>query len=698
VKGDAPAPRTGAAVAYDTAHQRLVVFGGRDSFDQALDDLWELRLLGRPRWRRVPTDPIGPLGRYRGTLTPIPGPELLLYGGQRAYEWKLHDLWRLSLETLRWTPAQVSGPEPIARDAHSAVYCPDLGGIVVFGGEVVSEIPNCFLCYENREVNDLWLLTLGDWRWHRLEPSSLDQPCPTQGHVAMWDGATHRVLVFGGGRYSESCSQRDPVLWSFSPSGLVWSRIESNGTVPRPRSFVAGAFDARSNSFYLHGGQRDVAAALCYSDTWRLAMGDRPTWELIAPTRVPPLFEGMVLDPRHDRIVTAAGPKLWSYDLETSSWSFVDIMGDTLPSHRGMVVLDSKRDRLIAFGGFTGGYPAPYTDFPEVWSLNLEGGARWTRLPTQGESPATLFPTGIYDPAHDRLLVVAAGSFGGHGGTFELPLDESRPHVWTSIEGGPDSLRPWSGLIGSVATYESRRNRMLVFGGAIPWVDGVSGTNGCWALRLDSAEWQVVAQSNYDPGVLPSGRELAAVAYEPTTDRMLMVGGFLGGLGGGYFLDDSWALDLGTASWQQLRMETNPHPRWSQPQMFYDPTRDRSLVMEGDVVWAIEHHGPEGHSRSSAEQEAADAAGPLQLELEVRPNPIVGRAVTQFTLPVVGEASIELLDVAGRRVWGRDLGTISVGVHSLDMETGVPLGPGVYFVRLTQAGASRTIKLVQLER
>ena len=47
------------------------------------------------------------------------------------------------------------------------------------------------------------------------------------------------------------------------------------------------------------------------------------------------------------------------------------------------------------------------------------------------------------------------------------------------------------------------------------------------------------------------------------------------------------------------------------------------------------------------------------------------------------------MDIAGRRVMLREVGALGPGTHTLGLEDAA-LRPGLYLLRLTQAGASRT--------
>jgi hypothetical protein len=70
-------------------------------------------------------------------------------------------------------------------------------------------------------------------------------------------------------------------------------------------------------------------------------------------------------------------------------------------------------------------------------------------------------------------------------------------------------------------------------------------------------------------------------------------------------------------------------------------------------------------------------------------------SVISFTLAGSAAATLDLLDLNGRRVLSRDLGSFGPGSHTLSLDRGA-LRPGVYFVRLTQAGTTRSKRIVVL--
>ena len=91
----------------------------------------------------------------------------------------------------------------------------------------------------------------------------------------------------------------------------------------------------------------------------------------------------------------------------------------------------------------------------------------------------------------------------------------------------------------------------------------------------------------------------------------------------------------------------------------------------------------------------SDAPGTSFAIHRVHPTPSRGAIHVELSLGDTGPARLELLDVAGRRVAWRDLGSLGPGRQRVDLAAG--LRAGVYLIRLTQGDVSRTAKAVVLE-
>jgi hypothetical protein len=78
-------------------------------------------------------------------------------------------------------------------------------------------------------------------------------------------------------------------------------------------------------------------------------------------------------------------------------------------------------------------------------------------------------------------------------------------------------------------------------------------------------------------------------------------------------------------------------------------------------------------------------------------NPLLAGAVTiRFTLPSASPALLEVFNVAGRRVAGREVGSLGAGTHVVNLGSGWKAVPGVYFVQLSQERLTTVRKIVLL--
>jgi hypothetical protein len=78
-----------------------------------------------------------------------------------------------------------------------------------------------------------------------------------------------------------------------------------------------------------------------------------------------------------------------------------------------------------------------------------------------------------------------------------------------------------------------------------------------------------------------------------------------------------------------------------------------------------------------------------------QPNPARERIAVAFTLPTAEPASLEIFDIAGRRLLQRDVGWMGPGSHVFSLGSGFRPAPGVYAVRLVQGGrAARALSVI----
>jgi hypothetical protein len=75
------------------------------------------------------------------------------------------------------------------------------------------------------------------------------------------------------------------------------------------------------------------------------------------------------------------------------------------------------------------------------------------------------------------------------------------------------------------------------------------------------------------------------------------------------------------------------------------------------------------------------------------PNPISSMAALDFVTVQPGPVRLQILDIAGRNVMTLAEGYMDPGQHSVTID-GSGLATGMYFVRLSSEGESRTVRVL----
>src|SRR5205807_4899288 len=146
--------------------------------------------------------------------------------------------------------------------------------MIVFGGEQPSV----------NASNDVWVLSnangVGTPTWNTLSPTG--GPPPARAfHAAVYDAASNRMIVFGGSQASQLSND----VWVLSNANgfggtPAWSQIIPVGTPPAARSEHSTVYDAASNRMIVFGG--GIAGSLWLNDVWVLSnangLGGIPAW------------------------------------------------------------------------------------------------------------------------------------------------------------------------------------------------------------------------------------------------------------------------------------------------------------------------------------------------------------------------------------------------------------------------------------
>jgi hypothetical protein len=224
---------------------------------------------------------------------------------------------------------------------------------------------------------------------------------------------------------------------------------------------------------------------------------------------------------------------------------------------------------MLVFGGFTGGSTSYRND---LWSLSLGDTLRWTQITPDipsGAPAARRAHSAIYDPIRDRMIICGGNSFGTPlADVWALSL--ARTPTWQQLApSGTFTTRQYHS-----AVYDSRRDRMVVFGG----IRTNTYLNDVQVLSLASPPaWAALTPT----GSPPSTRYGQFAVYDPLRDRMVMFGG-QDNLVHAERLKDSWSLSFsGTPVWKTLDPDEQVPEGRERGSVAYDPNGDRMIVYGG---------------------------------------------------------------------------------------------------------------------
>jgi hypothetical protein len=238
--------------------------------------------------------------------------------------------------------------------------------------------------------------------------------------------------------------------------------------------------------------------------------------------------------------------ELWAFHLDCASWERLSPSGGPGIRARHATALDTRRDRMLFFGGRTREGLGSYTNYDDVWAFDLATDT-WTQLETSGTGPSPRSSAvAVYDEARDRLIVMGGNvstsglTLTGADDTHALDLATGE---WTAIEGAGPSARLFHG--GVILGEE-----LIVFGGT-PTFDGPFYAD-TWALDLRTDTWRLV---NDGASVnAPTARFGAELYADAERGRVLMAMGHdFGPPTGPGNMNDVWALDVAAGTWAQLQ-------------------------------------------------------------------------------------------------------------------------------------------------
>lgn len=412
------------------------------------------------------------------------------------------------------------------------------------------------------------------------------------------------------------------------------------------------------------------------------------------------------------------------------SWNEITPLDGSAPAPRrhASAVYDASRHQMVIFGGENG-----TGRLADIWAFDLASNT-WTDLtPAIGTAPSPRrTPGSVYDPLGDRMVTWAGQGGGFFNDTWSFDL---ATNTWT--EQTPTTVP--NPRYGVAVCYDPVTGELVTFAGftnagrfddtwrfdpvAETWTDatpaGTSPPKRClhsasydsrehrmimyagqqngplddiWAFDLTTDTWNDVT-----PVARPAGRFFTAHVYDALNHRSTIFGGQRGAAGGGA-TNEVWLFDLFTDEFVQMTPSGTPPSAREGSTGIYIESEDRMVVFGGydtdyrGDVWSLEDL-----SLTATDTPAAPRNGELVL-YPSRPNPFNPSTTLRFVLPGSGRTTLRIYDVAGREVTELVDGRREAGEATVRWDgrgaDGSPMPSGVYFAQLRQGEWRASQKLV----
>ena len=273
---------------------------------------------------------------------------VILFGGYvDSTETFQNDTWAYDLNANTWTQMNPA-TRPVGRDSHAMTYDAESDRVILFGGNKGDFIGS----------DETWAFDFDNNTWTDMNPAT--RPVGRWIHALAYDAESDRVILFGGAVGVRPYPSND--VWAYDFNTNTWTNL-NRVTRPTSRWGHAMAYDAESDRVILFGSQ-----SLGFDqETWVYDFNTN-SWANMDPATGPPGRSAhfMAYDNESDRVVLFGGiigplgnarrdDETWTYDVNRNIWARANSAGRPSPRHLHAMAYDSESDRVILFGGSTGG-------------------------------------------------------------------------------------------------------------------------------------------------------------------------------------------------------------------------------------------------------------------------------------------------------------------------------------------------------
>jgi len=501
VTGTAPDARSGAAMVYDSARAKIVLFGGRAGSGLNFEDSWEWDPTTGV-WSDVTAAGSHPSARSQHAMVYEKSTKkILLFGGGRSdpsYSdgtgilLSLGDTWELDPATQTWTALKPASTPGVRHDL-GLVWDSTRNVAVLFAGMQIdiqgaSGVPK-------RDTWE-WNPTTSTWSERTAAGS---KPSQRYGHAMAYDGSRAKVVVFGGWDMNSGGSLND--VWDWDPTTGAWTqRLTGNeANMPSQRMYASMVSDDAGARIEV------VAGYAAYNPNGTGGMGGTTYYY-----------------PGTSYYGTNGSNEVWELDPKAATFTDRSVPLD---------IPVARSDHAMAFNPATGktyvygGYDAMGSTLDDLWEWD---GKTWAQVAADVRPPPRADAALAYDPARKSLILFGGTDYYGQNVYSDTWEWNSTTRIWTELF---PTVSP-DGLYGHGMVTDTLRNKILLFGGQASnyWYGPVYGIPYKDPIRNEVWEWDGSKQTWTDrtpvaSGSTPMARQFPIMAYDEGRQKMFLFDG-----------------------------------------------------------------------------------------------------------------------------------------------------------------------------
>lgn len=481
-----PAPRFGAGFVYERKTGTALLFGGKSPDAGSLGDTW--RFNGEAWTQLSDGSDGGPQPRsLMGMAHDTERDRTYLFSGSDEAGEPLGDVWVFSGQS--WAPVAATGG-PGARNDSSAVYDSARDEIIVVGGG--SKGPFALA------KSETWAFRTSDLRWVRRSAVSVSPPLGAPDAITYVDTfeTVARTVRLGAGILIDPHRTQTLVLGDdgWRPLGV--------SPEPPPLATQSLSYDARTATLYWFGHNPLAPVEVYRLDATNIGAGwvrvDNSSGLTVLPSGATPIVSGVGFLVPANAFATLA--------FDGMAWT----AGPSLVTEAASGRLTQLPDGGAFAAGLYGG-----SEFP-VSLQQLVGGAFVSRpSPPSGTELAL-----AWDSRRESLISVGGFLFSNlaSSSTFEFSAG-----IWKKLEVADPDQDGAPSLGSSLATYDPRREAVVLVGGKPRANSTMNANRGTWYLRVAPYRPGAVARMTLAPAQLPPGwtpRQVTFKALVGATGRL----------------------------------------------------------------------------------------------------------------------------------------------------------------------------------